>query len=1094
MAFAQINQSESRAKREQAVLEFWKEIGLFERSAKQNEGGPEFVFFEGPPTANGRPGIHHVLSRVFKDIYVRFYMQRGYHVPRRAGWDCHGLPVEREVEKALGISTKSQIEEQYGVARFNELCRESVLKYVAEWSEFSERMAFSVDLEDAYYTMDNEFIESVWSLLKLIWEKGLIYQGYKVVPCDPVLGATMSDAEVDQGYREIEDPSLTVRFRVADDRFSENTSLLVWTTTPWTLPSNTALAVSPEEEYVLVKYQQETGAAAEQLICAKALYDSVFAAPPPPKKQAKSGKKGDDPEQGPVASIVRTLRGSELAGVRYRQLLDHAPKELFAEKDCFYVVCADFVTMDTGTGIVHIAPAYGADDLEVGLKHDLPVVHAVGLDGRFIAGTPHAGVFFKDADKEITKELKAAGLVFRSERYRHNYPFGYRTGAPLIYYAKDAWYIRTTSLKEELLKNNESIRWVPPHIKHGRFGNWLENNRDWALSRERFWGTPLPVWSDGEGNFRIIGSVAELEQLSGRKLADLDLHRPHVDEITFSDPESGRTMSRVPEVIDCWFDSGAMPYSQWGWPVRGAEQFQRYFPADFISEAIDQTRGWFYTLLAIGTMVSNQSPYRNVVCLGHVLDEKGEKMSKSKGNVVDPFAVFESHGADAIRWHFLTAAAPGHSRRVGQPGSKDDPVAGVHGFLNMLVNSVGFFVMYANVDQITIDGDWQKNPIKGAPDFAKRPEIDRWILSALQDLIRDCTEALADYDCQRAGRLVEEFVDGLSNWYIRRNRRRFWKGELDTDKLSAYDTLYRSLVAIVSVIAPFTPFLAEELYQVLVAKATSQAPESVHLAGWPKADHEALFDQTALAAGDVVKRVAYLGRAARMQSGLKVRQPLARLMVHLDNAALRPAIQENAIVLGEELNVKQIEFLEEQAGIIEYRIKPNLPRLGPRLGSRLRDLKQALEKADAQSLARKARAGEPIMLATTSGEDIELEPEDLLVDSVSREGTSGAEEAGILVALDTTLTPELIAEGVARDLVRNVQELRKTSGLEVTDRIRLSIQGEGERLQSALQGFSEFIESETLARLENPGPSTKADGERRVDLEGQPVRIVLWKA
>jgi isoleucyl-tRNA synthetase len=776
-------------------------------------------------------------------------------------------------------------------------------------------------------------------------------------------------------------------------------------------------------------------------------------------------------------------------------------------------VTADFVTMDTGTGIVHIAPAYGADDLEVGLARDLPVIHAVGMDGNFVAGTPHAGVFFKTADKAIVKELKERGQVWKSERYKHNYPFGYRTGAPLLYFAKNAWYIRTTDLMAELIQNNESIRWVPEHIKHGRFGNWLENNRDWALSRERYWGTPLPIWTDGEGGFRIVGSVRELGQLCGRELAELDLHRPHVDEITFTDPESGKLMRRVPEVIDCWFDSGAMPYAQWGWPARDQQgNFDRYFPADFISEAIDQTRGWFYTLLAISTMVSGKSSYKNVVCLGHVLDEKGEKMSKSKGNVVDPFEVFDSHGADAIRWYFLTASPPGHSRRVGQPGTKNDPVAIVHGYLNMLVNSVSFFTLYANVDGIEAGTDWEHRPVhfRGAcaPTFRGRPAIDRWILSALQDLIQDVTNCLEGYDCQQAGKRIEEFADSLSNWYIRRNRRRFWKGEPDADKLAAYDTLYRCLVALARLSAPFTPFLSEAIFRSLVsvplAAGGHAAPESVQLAGWPRADHEEWYDAQTLREGDVIKQAAFLGRAARQESGVKVRQPLGRMLIHADRAADLAALQkaDNQAVLLDELNVKSIEFIADGAGILDYRVKPNLPRIGKQLGPRVREVQAFLKTAVPREIVRQVRAGEIIRIPAQNADeaDIELSGEDWLIEALSSEGVSGAEGGGLLVALDTKLTPDLVREGMARDLIRNIQELRKKSGLEVTDRIDLWLTVKADQADSefeaAIRQFANFIQEETLAILASADggarPSQLA-GELEVAIEGAVISVAISK-
>ncbi|MBI3394333.1 MAG: isoleucine--tRNA ligase [Spirochaetia bacterium] len=808
--------------------------------------------------------------------------------------------------------------------------------------------------------------------------------------------------------------------------------------------------------------------AVERLICAKKLEAALFA---------------DRPRK-----VVKTLKGSDLAGTHYKPLFNFIKPD--ASKKSHYVIAAHFVTMDTGTGIVHIAPAYGADDLEAGRQNDLPVIHAVGLDGRFVEGTAWAGEFFKDADPHIIRALKERGLVFKSERYKHEYPFGWRTGAPLLYFAKEAWYIRTTSVRDALIQNNQSVRWVPDHVKEGRFGNWLENNRDWALSRERYWGTPLPVWMDEDGNSRIIGSAAELEELSGQKLSGLDLHRPFIDRITFQDKVTGKTFRRVPEVIDCWFDSGAMPYAQWGWPVRGKEAFAKAFPAEFISEAVDQTRGWFYTLLAISTMVSDSASYKNVVCLGHVLDAKGEKMSKSKGNTVDPESVFASHGADAIRWYFLTGAPPGNSRRVGRPGEAGDPVVNVHGLFNMILNSAGFFALYANVDKVTIGTDWLKDPVRGAPAFAERPELDRWILSRLQVLIRDVTESLLGYDAQKAGRLIEEFMDGLSNWYIRRNRRRFWKGDLSGDKLAAYDTLHRCLVTVSRLMAPFTPFLAEDVFRSLVSETESAgAPESVHLSGWPQADFQGLYDAKILADGDLLQNAAFLGRAARMQSGVKVRQPLQRIMVHVPDAESRDVIRRYQETLLDELNVKELEFLDDSSGILEYRVKPNLPRLGKRLGSRLREVQEFFRAASAREVAANVRALKSTWIGT--GEDaIELEHEDILVESSSKEGTSGAEGGGLFVALDTTLNKELIQEGLVRDLVRNVQELRKKSELNVTDRISLKIDAPDD-IRDAVQSFASYIEGEVLGRLA-PGSGVPS-GAQSLELDGKPVQIAIWK-
>lgn len=1096
MAFPEFSSNRKRKDVELDILDFWKKKKIFDTQVKATARGPRFVFFEGPPTANGKPGIHHVLSRVFKDIYVRYYGQRGYHVPRMAGWDCHGLPVEREVEKALGITAKSEIEEKVGLEKFNHLCRESVQKYVSDWNVFSERLGFWIDLKNAYYTMDNSYIEAVWGLLKDLWDKSLIEKSYKVVPVDPVMGSTLSDAEVALGYKTVEDPSLTIRFKVAATSGPfVGASILVWTTTPWTLPGNVALAVSPDSEYALVEMQFEE-AAAEKVICATALLESLLA-----NTKVKSH------------NVVKSFKGSELAGLAYERLFDWAPLlDTNAGKKAFYVITADFVTMDTGSGIVHIAPAYGADDLAAGQKENLPILHPVGLDGKFALG-PMKDVFFKEADPQIIRLLKERGFVWKSERYQHEYPFGWRTGAPLLYFAKDAWYIRTTRLRSKLIKHNEKINWVPDHVKEGRFGNWLVNNRDWALSRERYWGTPLPVWTDGE-NYRIIGSLAELEKLTGKKLSKLDLHRPHIDRITFKEKVSTkaagkpasksskktpgsaasteiREWKRVPEVIDCWFDSGAMPYAQWGFPVRGKTDFAKYFPADFICEAVDQTRGWFYTLLAISTMVSDKSSYKNVVCLGHVLDGKGEKMSKSKGNTVDPYQVFDLHGADAIRWYFLVGAPPGNSRKMGQPGSDQDPVGDVFAFFNMLLNSAGFLALYANIDKIKIH-KWDKEPVKGALPFKQRPDIDRWILSRLQQLIKEVTDAMNAYDAQKAGKLMELFADDLSNWYIRRNRRRFWKGERDAEKLTGFDTLYRCLTTLARLAMPFIPFLAEELFRGLVSSQVKGAPLSANLAGWPEADFKNLYDAKTLVEGDLILQAASLGRAVRAQSGIKLRQPLSRIRIFATSKQAKAAIEKNRDVLADELNVKQIEFLSDAAGLIDYRIRPNLPVLGKKFGAHMKAIQEFFKSLqNPTEVARNLRDGKSLTIQD-QGKTLELTSADVLIEPISAAGTAGVEGNGMTVVLDTELTPELIQEGIVRDLVRQVQELRKTSGFEVTDRIFLSIESD-EATLAAISRFKAYIEEEALAKIQD-SPGGQSKGESEFEIDGKKIKVRVFLA
>lgn len=1110
----------SRAVMEEKILSLWEENSITVQSLQKNQDTSSFVFYEGPPTANGSPGIHHILSRVFKDIYIRFYSQRGFHVPRRAGWDCHGLPVEREVEKELGIRNKAEIENKYGIAQFNQLCRRSVLRYISHWNDFSRRMAFSVNLEDPYFTMDNSYIESVWSILKTIWDQGLIYQGYRVVPLDPVLGASMSDAEVDQGYREVEDPSLTLRFRLkSNNPWGEEVFLLVWTTTPWTLPSNTALAVSSQADYALVEYQKEILSSSkggrkekrtERLICSKERLEDNF--------------------QGKKYTINRILSGKELIGLEYDRLFSFVkmdPKE--EGKKGWYVTEADFVTMDTGTGIVHIAPSYGADDLLLRERYDLPLLHAVDMEGKFFRETDSlfSGLFFKEADKEIIRELKSRGLVWESSRYRHQYPFGYRTGAPLLYYAKNAWYIRTTQIKEQLIQNNKEIRWVPDHIQNGRFGKWLASNRDWALSRERFWGTPLPIWSDGEGGFRCIGSIRELSLLCEKDLKGLELHRPEVDQIQFQDPKSGRMMSRVPEVVDCWFDSGAMPYAQLGLSVEGLGngkiplQDEDHFPADFISEAIDQTRGWFYTLLCIGTMISGKSPYKTAVCLGHVLDEKGEKMSKSKGNTIDPWKAFEIHGADAVRWFFLTGAPPGHSRYMGQLGGSKDPITKVHSFLNMFQNSVNFFLLYAQIDQIRIEPDWEYKAIKGALPFAKRTEMDQWILSVLQELIDEVSSFLEDYDCMKAGKAIESFLDSLSNWYIRRNRRRFWKGALDQDKLSAYDTLYRCLVTVSRLCAPFIPFQAEDSFQALVVEPLcknqdSTNPKSVLLNGWPQADRTNSYNPRLLQEGDALKEAVFVGRSARMKSGIKIRQPLRCLFLYLDQKELRPVIEKNKRLILEELNIKGIEFLNDSTEIIATKIRPNLPRIGKRLGAKVRLLQEYLNKTSVEEILGLLASEKVLRIPDPSEQQEEehrerfltIQKDDLLIESISKEGTSGVKGKGMVAAVDTELNQELIQEGISRELIRNIQSIRKNEGLSVTDRITLYFHDSGAGIAFALESFAKEIEAETLSCIlsENPSLSSSHDSssndasskksipfaKQEIKIEQESTELWLW--
>ncbi len=997
---------------ERSVLELWRREGVFKQSLVQRSGRPSFVFYEGPPTANGLPGIHHVLARTFKDLYPRYKTMRGYRCERKAGWDCHGLPVEHEVEKALGILDKRRIEKEVGIARFVELCRGSVMRYVADWERMTERMGFWVDLADAYLTLRNDYIESVWSLLKRLWDRGLIYQGYKVVPYDPRIGATLSSHEVALGYREVEDPSVYLRFRALDE---ERTYFLVWTTTPWTLPANLLLAVHPDVEYVWAHRGGET------LILARHLLKVLEA---------------DDYE------IVRSCLGRDLDGARYERPFDYLP----ASGDICRVRAAEFVTIEDGTGIVHVAPAYGEDDLRLGERYGLPVVHAVGEDGCFLSEVkPVSGKFFKDGDSIIVQLLHRRGLLFREARHLHSYPFGWRTGDPLIYYAKNAWHIRTTAFRDRMAQLNQTIGWVPESIKDGRFGRWLEGNVDWALSRERFWGTPLPLWTDGRGDYLCVGSVAELEERAGRNLARLDLHRPAVDQVTFI--HDGREYRRVPEVIDCWFDSGAMPYAQWHYPFQHLSEFEEHFPADFICEAIDQTRGWFYTLHAIATMVSDSVAYRNVVCLSHIVDENGKKMSKSLGNVLDPYAVFDTVGADALRWHFAARVAPDMQKRVSI-----DIVSDVaSSFINTYWNVYAFFVLYARLDRIDL---------RERPELARRPQMDRWILALLEETVASVTAALDHYDALRAGAAIERFVDQLSNWYVRRNRRRFWKAAGGEDKQSAYATLYECLEVVNRLMAPFMPFLTEAVYQNLVRGVDQAAPISVHLAVWPEHDEQRL-DRALLAEMQVVQRVVALGRTARNDSGLKVRQPLSRLLVRAPEETASFAVRRHQEQIRDELNVKSVEIVSRDAELITYRIKPNLPVVGKRYGKLVPAIRRAVAAMASAEVAGNVARGETTVIEL-DGRTLELEPDAVLVDTVSAEGYACAEQGGYLVGLDTRLSEELVLEGLARELVRTVQDARKQAGLEVSDRIWLSVEG-NDVVRAALAAHRDYLMEETLA-------------------------------
>ena len=1000
---------------EQEILELWREHDVFNNSLKASEGKALYVWNEGPPTANGLPGIHHVLARTFKDIFPRYKSMRGFHCPRKAGWDTHGLPVEHEIEKELGIFDKARIEKEVGIAEFTRRCRDSVMRYIDYWEKMTERMGFWVNMQEAYYTSDNNYIESVWWLLKTIWDKDLIYQGHKVVPYDPRIGATLSSHEVSLGYKEVDDPSVYVRFRL---KHESSTSFLVWTTTPWTLPANLALAVHPEIDYAFADIGDET------LILAEALREGIL---------------HDTPH-----TVKRTVKGQDLVNWEYERLFNY----LEAEGDICKVRPATFVTVNDGTGIVHVAPAYGEDDLRLGEAYGLPVVHGVGLDGCFLPEVgPVAGKFFKEADPIIIRLLQERGKLFRVGKYTHNYPHGWRTGDPLIYYAKHAWYIRTSRIKDRLVELNKTINWVPKTIRDGRFGHWLENNVDWALSRERFWGTPLPVWTNGEGDFKCIGSIEELEILAQRSLREVDLHRPAVDDITFT--HHGRIYRRVPEVIDCWFDSGAMPYAQWHYPFENQEIFTGRFPADYICEAIDQTRGWFYTLHAIAVLVSDSVSFRNCICLAHIVDGEGKKMSKSVGNIVDPYEVFDSVGADALRWYLSVRIAPEAQKRISVDFVRE--VAST--FINTYWNTYAFFVMYVKLDGVDLHQDVPLN---------QRPDIDRWILALLHQTVVRTTTALDTYNAQGAGQAIESFVEQLSNWYVRCNRRRFWKSGMtqeDRDKQAAYLTLYECLHTVNRLMAPLMPFLTDAVHQNLVRGIERDAPISVHMSLWPMADstqeNEALISDF-----NVVQRVVALGRAARNDTRQRTRQPLSRLLVRTPDVQSTNAVHRHREHILEELNVKGLEMIAQDAELVSYRIKPNLPRVGRRYGKLIPKIREALNTANKGAIAAAVTANERYEL-TVENEILTFEAEDLLVETTAVQGYASAEEGGYLVGLDLRLTPELAREGLARELARTANEARKQAGLEVSDRITLRILG-SEGVEVTLSEYRDYLANEIL--------------------------------
>ena len=1032
---------------EEEILGLWQKTDAFRKSVQRRPEDKPFVFYEGPPTANGMPGFHHALARAFKDLIPRYKTMQGYRVERKGGWDCHGLPVEIGVEKELGLEGKSDIE-RYGVEEFNKLCRESVFRYVEDWQRMSERLGFWVDMEDPYRTLDDSYIESVWWALKTLHDKDLLYEGFKVSPHCPRDQTSLSSAEVALGYQQypdpVVDPSVYVRLPLPDE---ENTSLLVWTTTPWTLISNTAVAANPGVDYATVRVGDERLILAEELL-EKVLGESDY-------------------------EVLETRKGSALEGLRYNRPFDYVPVE--ETENIWTVVVDGYVTTTEGTGLVHTAPAYGEDDARLGRKYGLPTIHPVRPDGTFDERVgSFAGQFVKDADAGLMEELENKGLMFRAEELEHAYPHCWRCGTPLLYYAKKAWYGRTTGVLGDLLSENEGINWVPEHMKWGRFGDWLENNIDWALSRERYWGTPLPIWRTASGDVVVVGSKEELEELAIDPVPD-DMHRPYIDRVRVRHPETGEEATRVPEVLDAWFDSGSMPFAQWGFPhgEMGEERFRRQFPADFICEAVDQTRGWFYSLLAVSTMLFGESSYKNCLVLGHILDAEGKKMSKSLGNVVDPWDVFEKQGADALRWALYTSTSPGNARRF----SVDQVSEAVRKYLLTLWNTYSFFVTYARIDGF--------DPREDFVEPEDRSLMDRWALSELQLTVRTVTERLDAYDVTAAGRAIGEFVDELSNWYVRRSRRRFWKGEDDRDKRAAHSTLYECLVTVTKLTAPFTPFVAEAIYQNLAADGG--APESVHLADWPEV-REGLIDRDLSSRMWDARSVVGLGRAARNAAAIKTRQPLWEVVVvdeGADGSSIREGVESLREIVLDELNVKKLSFGEAE-DVFAYDLKPDLGVVGPKYGRLVPGIRAALAGAPADVGVR-AAAGESVTVEV-EGEGITLSPEELLVEPKQREGYVLEREGSLSVALSTTLDGDLLDEGLIRELVHRVQNLRREKGFEIEESISVGLSG-NPRVSALLKDrWGDYFKAEVLARDLDLDAGSHEDDFENVTVDGE----ALW--
>ncbi|MER6845223.1 isoleucine--tRNA ligase [Streptomyces platensis] len=1026
---------------EHAVLEFWQEQKVFARTLQQSEGRPEWVFYEGPPTANGMPGAHHIEARVFKDVFPRFRTMQGYHVDRKAGWDCHGLPVELAVEKELGFSGKKDIE-AYGIAEFNAKCRESVTRHTDAFAELTTRMGYWTDLDAPYRTMDPDYIESVWWSLKEIFGKGLLVQDHRVAPWCPRCGTGLSDHELAQGYENVVDPSVFVRLPLTSGPLAGRAALLIWTTTPWTLVSNTAVAAHPDVTYVVATD------GTEQLVVAEPLLEKALG-------------------EGWTAT-GESFTGREMERWSYER-----PFGLVELDGANIVVNAEYVTTDDGTGLVHQAPAFGEDDLRTCKAYDLPVINPVRPDGTFEEQLALiGGQFFKKADETLVADLDARGLLFRHLAYEHSYPHCWRCHTALLYYAQPSWYIRTTAIKDALLRENENTNWFPESVKHGRFGDWLNNNIDWALSRNRYWGTPLPIWRCAEDHLTCVGSLAELTELTGTDQSELDPHRPYIDAITFPCPTCQGTATRVPEVIDAWYDSGSMPFAQWGYPYRNKELFEKRYPAQFISEAIDQTRGWFYTLMAVGTLVFDKSSYENVVCLGHILAEDGRKMSKHLGNTLQPIPLMDQHGADAVRWFMAAGGSPWAARRVGHSTIQEV----VRKTLLTYWNTVAFQALYARTS------GWAPSAADPAP--TDRPLLDRWLLGELNGLVEQVTESLEAFDTQRAGKLLSSFVDDLSNWYVRRSRRRFWQGDA-----AALRTLHEVIETVTRLMAPLTPFVTERVWQDLIVPVTPDAPDSVHLSTWPVADRT-LIDPALSGQMQLVRRLVELGRATRAESGVKTRQPLSRALVAAHGFA--DLSEDLRAQIAEELNVSSLASLSEVGGsLVDTTAKANFRALGKRFGKGVQAVAKAVAAADAAALSLALREGTASV--EVDGETVSLAPDEVIITETPREGWSVASDAGATVALDLEITPELRRSGLARDAIRLIQDARKNSGLDVADRIALRWQSTDEEVRTALTDHTGLISDEVLATDFAPGEADASYGSAFTD-EGLALTFRLRKA